>query len=110
MGLHGLGEFNMTVSTTTLQVTFVSESAAYENTFGWYNKVTGYGGILFADTEAQGSNAPLVPGVSSVNFTVNTADLGNIQFFLISDGYNNNSGDDFTGAIKVIRLSDGSWA
>ena len=27
----------MTASTTTLQVTFVSESAGYENTFGWYN-------------------------------------------------------------------------
>ena len=100
----------MTVATTTLQATFVSESAAYESTFGWYNKVTGYGGILFADVEAEGNNAPLVAGVSSVNFTVNTADLGNIEFFLISDGYNRNSGDDFTGGIKVIRLSDGSWA
>ena len=100
----------MTVATTTLQATFVSESAAYESTFGWYNKVTGYGGILFADVEAEGNNAPLVAGVSSVKFTVNTADLGNIEFFLISDGYNRNSGDDFTGGIKVIRLSDGSWA
>src|SRR4051812_3661141 len=99
-------------TTTTLTVTFVSESAAYESTFGWYNKATGYGGILFADTEQEGHSAPLTPGVSSVNFTVNTADLGNIQFFLIPDGYNLNKDqpDDLTGAIKVIQLSNGSWA
>ena len=72
----------MTTATTTLKATFVSESAGYQNTFGWYNKVTGLGGILFADVEAEGNNAPLTPGVSSVNFTVNTADLGNIQYFL----------------------------
>ena len=102
----------MTVPTTTLNVTFVSESAAYKNTFGWYNRVTGYGGILFADVEQQGYHAPLTPGVSSVNFTVNTADLGNIEFFLVSDGYNLNQSDsdDFTGAVKVIQLSNGSWA
>ena len=39
-------------TTTTLQVTFVSESAAYNNTFGWYNSQTGMGGILFADVES----------------------------------------------------------
>jgi VCBS repeat-containing protein len=102
----------MTEPTTTLKVTFVSESAAYKNTFGWYNRVTGYGGILFADVEQGGYHAPLTPGVSSVDFTVNTADLGNIEFFLISDGYNlnQNDSDDFTGAVKVIQLSNGSWA
>ena len=102
----------MTTSQTTLRVDFVSESVGYENTFGWYNRVTGLGGILFADVEAEGKKAPLVAGQSSVTFTVNTADVGNIQFFLISDGYNlnKNDKDDFTGAIKVIQLSDGSWA
>ena len=45
--------------TTTLRVDFVSESAAYESTFGWYNKVTGVGGILFSDVEQEGRNAPL---------------------------------------------------
>src|SRR5262245_52831705 len=102
----------MAVATTTLRVDFVSESAAYENVFGWYNKVTGVGGILFADVEQEGRNAPLVAGQSSATFTVNSSDVGNIQFFLISDGYNlnQNDADDFTGAIKVIQLSDGTWA
>ena len=102
----------MTTPTTTLNVQFVSESAAFESTFGWYNRVTGYGGVLFADVEQQGHHAPLTPGVSSVNFTVNTADLGNIEFFLISDGYNlnRNDSDDFTGQVKVIKLSNGTWA
>src|SRR5262245_24958690 len=102
----------MAVATTTLRVDFVSESAAYENTFGWYNKVTGVGGILFADVEAEGRNAPLTPGQSSATFTVNSADVGNIEFFLIPNGYHINKEDDgdLTGAIKVIQLSDGSWA
>jgi VCBS repeat-containing protein len=103
----------MTVTpTTTLRVDFVSESAAYENVFGWYNKVTGMGGILFADVEQEGPHAPLVAGQSFTTFTVNSADLGNIQFFLISNGYNINKSDpgDLTGPVKVIQLSDGSWA
>jgi hypothetical protein len=103
----------MTVTpTTTLRVDFVSESAAYENVFGWYNKVTGMGGILFADVEQEGPHAPLVAGQSFTTFTVNSADVGNIQFFLISNGYNINKSDpgDLTGPVKVIQLSDGSWA
>jgi hypothetical protein len=102
----------MPVPTTTLQVAFVSESADFRNTFGWYNRATGYGGILFANVEAQGGNAPLTPGVSTANFTVNTADLANIAFFLVSDGYdlNRNDADDFTGAVKVIQLANGTWA
>ena len=44
----------MTSAMTTLRVNFVSELAGYRNTFGSYNKVTGIGGILFADIEAQG--------------------------------------------------------
>src|SRR5689334_18904692 len=102
----------MTDQMTTLRVDFVSESAAYQNTFGWYNSVTGMGGILFADVDQDGRNAPLTPGVSSTTFTVKTSDLGNIQFFLVPDGYNRNADDldDLTGAVKVIQLYDGSWA
>ncbi|OQW55470.1 MAG: hypothetical protein A4S14_12520 [Proteobacteria bacterium SG_bin9] len=97
---------------TTLRATFVSESAAYRNTFGWYNTVTGVGGILFGSIEAEGSQRTVVGGQSYVDFTVNTADVGNIQFFLIADGGNLNADqpDDLTGAIKVIQLADGTWA
>jgi hypothetical protein len=90
-------------STTTLQVTFVSESASYSNTFGWYDSVTGMGGILFADVDA------LAPGATAT-FTVNTADLANIQYFLIPDGADHNTTAELTGAVKVIQLSDGTWA
>ena len=97
---------------TTLRATFVSESAAYRNTFGWYNSVTGVGGILFGSIEAEGSQRTVVAGQSYVDFTVNTADVGNIQFFLIADGGNLNADqpDDLSGKIKVIKLADGTWA
>lgn len=97
---------------TTLRATFVSESAAYRNTFGWYNSVTGVGGILFGSIEAEGSQRTVVAGQSYVDFKVNTADVGNIQYFLIADGGNLNADqpDDLTGNIKVIKLADGTWA
>ena len=100
----------MSSSQTTLRVDFVSESAGYRNSFGWYNKVTGQGGILFANVESDGKNAPLDPGSSFAEFTVNTADLGNIEYFLIPDGADKNSNSDLSSNIKVIQLSDGSWA
>jgi VCBS repeat-containing protein len=100
----------MSVATTTLQVNFVSESAGNANTFGWYNSVTGLGGILFADVEADGRNAPLTAGISTASFTVNTSDVGNIQFFLISDGADLNSSSELAGPIKVIQQSNGTWA
>lgn len=102
----------MTQSTTTLRATFISESAAYRSTFGWYNRVTGRGGILFADVEAEGDHPVLVAGQSYADFTVNTADLPDIQFFLVSNGaiLNRNDADDLTGAIQVVRLSNGAYA
>jgi hypothetical protein len=48
--------------TTTMMVQFVSEAAVYKNTFGWYNKVTGEGGILFPTVEANGGARPCDPG------------------------------------------------
>src|SRR5436190_20692989 len=100
----------MTVATTTLQVTFVSESASYANTFGWYNRFTGLGRILFADVESGGENTPLAAGVSTATFTVNTSDLGNIQFFLIANGEELNGSSELAGPIKVIQPANGIWA
>src|SRR4051812_45420505 len=97
-------------ATTTLHVDFVSESAAYRNTFGWYNSATGQGGILFANVESEGSHAPLTPGVSGMDFTIDATDLGNIQYFLIPDGATKNSSSDLSGPIRVIQLSGDSWA
>ena len=70
---------------TILRASFVSESAAFRNTFGWYNSSTGLGGSLFANADSQGAGA-LTPGVSQVDFAVNTADLGKIQCFRIPAG------------------------
>jgi hypothetical protein len=102
----------MTITpTTTLRVDFISESAGYKNVFGWYNKLTGFGGILFQNVEQEGRKAPLVAGHSSVNFSVNTADIGNIEYFLVSDGFslNRNKPEKLSGPIKVVQLTDGSW-
>jgi hypothetical protein len=96
----------MAEAQTTLRVDFVSESAGYRNTFGWYNRVTGVGGTLFADASSPGANG------SSVDFTVNTADVGNIEYFLIPNGagISANSDSELSRPIKVIQLADGSWA
>jgi len=73
----------MPADTTTLRVDFISESAAFRNTFGWYNSRTGQGGILFAGIEAQGSNPSVIPGVSYAEISVATAELNNIQSGII---------------------------
>jgi VCBS repeat-containing protein len=100
------------MATTTLRVDFISESAAYRSTFGWYNKVTGVGGVLFSDVEAEGRRAPLTAGSSYAEFTVDSTDVGNIEFFLIPNGgaIGANSDAELSGPVKVIQLADGSWA
>ena len=72
---------------TTLQVTFVSESAGYRNTLGYYNKRTGEVEILFLDTNDDGRRAGISAG-DAVTFEVDQADLdaGNIGFFIIPNG------------------------
>ena len=62
--------------------------------------------FLFGDIDQS-----LTP-VATVTFTVNTADLPYINFFLVPDGAdrNKNDPDDLSGAVKVIQLADGSWA
>lgn len=98
-------------SLTTLTVEFVSESAGYRNTFGWYNKRTGIGGILFGSIEAEGRN-PTVRSGDKVSFTVDSSDVGDIEYFLIPNGGDscNNSRQELSGPVKVIQLANGSWA
>ena len=98
--------------TTTIRVDFVSESAAFRNTFGWYNSATGEGGILFAGIEAEGRHPTVEPGASFVEFSVETDNLNNIQFFLIAngDGISKNTDEELSGPIKVVQLADGTWA
>ena len=93
---------------STLVATFVSESAGSRNSFGWYNTETLEGGILFGSVEAEGRHPTVQPGVSTMSFTVDSADVGKIGFFLIPDGGNHR--DALSGAIKVVRLANGTWA
>lgn len=95
--------------TTTLKATFQSEEAGYKNVFGYYNTRTGEAEILFGNVEADGANAPLRPGQSSAEFTVNTADVNNIGYFLISNGANLNSAAELEGSFKVVQAADGSF-
>ncbi len=96
---------------STLVVKFVSESSSYKNAMGWYNTETLAGGILFGSIEAEGRHPTVTPGVSSASFTVNSADVGKIGFFLIPDGAGICRNDDgLSGPVKIIKLSNGSWA
>jgi flagellin-like hook-associated protein FlgL len=95
--------------TTTLRATFTSESAGYRNVFGYYNTKTGEAHVLFGNVEAEGGNAPLKAGQSSAEFTVNTADVKDIGYFLISDGASLNAAAALAGKLKVARAADGSF-
>jgi len=72
---------------TTLQITFVSESAGYRNTLGYYNKRTGEVEIIFLDTNDDGRKAGVAAG-DSVMLDVEQSDIdaGNIGFFIIPNG------------------------
>ncbi len=72
---------------TTLQITFVSESAGYDNAFGWYNSRTGEAGIIFISTNDDGPKAAISAGTTAT-IDVDQADIdaGNIGFFLIPNG------------------------
>src|SRR5262245_16890967 len=72
---------------TTLQIEFISESAGYRNSFGWYNTRTGEAGIIWADTNDDGHNAPMRAGqVATISVSQADINAGNIGFFIIPDG------------------------
>lgn len=71
----------------TLQITFVSESAGYQNTLGWYNTRTGEAGIIFLNTNDDGPNAGIAPGDTAyLDVEQSDLDAGYIGFFLIPNG------------------------
>jgi Ca2+-binding RTX toxin-like protein len=72
---------------TTLQITFVSESAGYQNTLGWYNTRTGEAGIIFLDTNDDGPDAGISSGTTAtLEVEQSDLDAGYIGFFLIPNG------------------------
>jgi len=71
----------------TLQITFVSEDAGYDNVLGWYNSRTGEAGIIFINTNDDGRHAAISPGtVATVEADQADIDAGYIGFFLIPNG------------------------
>ena len=96
--------------TTRLSASFVSESASFHDTFGWYDTVTGRGGVLFSSIEAQGKYPNVAPGTEH-SFAVATADLSHIQFFLVPDGGDLAPVSDEApdAPVLVTRLADGAW-
>jgi hypothetical protein len=72
---------------TTLQITFVSESAGYQNTLGWYNTRTGEAGIVFIDTNDDGPNPGISAGTTAtLEVEQSDLDAGYIGFFIIPNG------------------------
>jgi len=71
----------------TLQITFVSENAGYDNVLGWYNSRTGEAGIIFLSTNDDGPDAGISAGTTAT-IEVDQADIdaGYIGFFLIPNG------------------------
>lgn len=51
----------------------------------------------------------LTPGVSAASFTVDSAAVDHIGYFLIPDGNGQNAATP-NGPVKVIQTTDGSWA
>jgi Ca2+-binding RTX toxin-like protein len=71
----------------TLQITFVSESAGYENVLGWYNSRTGEAGIIFINTNDDGPHAGISAGTTAtVQASQADIDAGYIGFFVIPNG------------------------
>ena len=87
----------------TLEIAFVSESAGYSNTLGWYNTRTGEAGILFLDTNdlAAGTTATLDVLQSDI-------DAGYIGFFLIPDGADRYRPSVLEGPLSFDTLGNGT--
>ena len=66
----------------TLQITFVSESAGYDNVLGWYNSRTGEAGIIFINTNDDGPCAGITAGTTAtIQADQADIDAGTIGFF-----------------------------
>ncbi len=102
--VNGVDPRNLAIDNAQqVSVTFVSESAGYQNALGWY-QIGPAGAIvdpqfIWTNTSAQDSGGTLIPGTSSVALG-EVAEGGQIGFFLISDGYD-------TADLAGLDLSSG---
>lgn len=96
--------------TTRLEVEFRSESAGLRNSFGWYDATTGKGGLLFGSMETTGKAANIDAGTLR-SFSVETADVANIHYFLVpgGGGIRPTSASSPNQPVRVVQRRDGSW-
>ncbi len=94
----------------TLAVRFISESASYKSTLGWYDSRTGKGGILFASIEQTGRHPTVKPGISEATFDVATSAVEFVEYFLIPNGGELNSKSALDDSVQVIALANGAFA
>jgi len=93
--INGVGLASVTLQHDhVVNVTFVGESAGFQNTLGWYAVAPdgsfGEAHLLFPNASAVGEGGSLVPGQSTVS--LGTVAAGNaIGFFVIANGFSLNS-------------------
>ncbi len=95
-----------------LEVSFVSETAGYRSTYGWYDTETGEAHILVANVDTATN-----PDIDGFTATVSLPDdqLDQVAFFIIPDGYSQNddpgeplaNGDATALDLEVFNDGDG---
>jgi Ca2+-binding RTX toxin-like protein len=93
LALVGEEDFANDADEVAPTVTFMGESAGYQNTFGMY-KIADDGtiydiDIVFANASRAGSGGNLIAGQSAVEIGADPGD--NLGFFILSDGYRQNA-------------------
>ncbi len=86
-----------------VQISFVSESAGYQSTCGWYNTDTGEAHLLVANVDTT-TNPGLEDFTASLYLT--DEELDHLGFFLIPDGFrqNGDAGEPFSDGADPTAL------
>ncbi len=92
-----------------LEIRFESESAAFQNIFGYYDRTTGEARILLANTDLD-SDPNVVRFSAALNLT--PEQYRNLEFFLVPNGYAENAwlaeGDPTQLELRLVR-EGGGW-
>jgi len=96
--LHGDGEGEGESGADCVAVSFVSEDAEYRSTYGWYDTQTLEAEILVANTDTA-TNPDIEDFATGLPLSPDA--LGTLGFFLIPDGYEQNS-----DALQILSPGD----